>query len=51
MAVAKKAAAKGSVAKTFDINKLMPKMTKQDAASLAMLKKKYGKDVYKSYGN
>jgi hypothetical protein len=51
MAAAKKAAAKGSVAKTFDINKLMPKMTKQDAQSLAMLKKKYGKDVYKSYGN
>lgn len=51
MAVAKKVAAKGSVAKTFDINKLMPKMTKQDAQSLAMLKKKYGKDVYKSYGN
>jgi hypothetical protein len=50
MAVAKKAAAKGSVAKTFDVNKLMPKMTKQDAQSLAMLKKKYGKDVYKSYG-
>ena len=50
MAVAKKAAAKGSVAKTFDINKLMPKMTKQDAQSLAMLMKKYGKDVYKSYG-
>jgi hypothetical protein len=50
MAVAKKAAAKGSVAKTFDVNKLMPKMTKQDAQSLAILKKKYGKDVYKSYG-
>ena len=51
MATAKKAASKGSVAKTFDINKLLPKMTKQDAASLAILKKKYGKDVYKSYGN
>jgi hypothetical protein len=50
MAVAKKAAAKGSVAKTFDVNKLMPKMTKQDAQSLAMLKKKYGANVYKSYG-
>ena len=50
MAVAKKAVAKGSVAKTFDVNKLMPKMTPQDRASLAMLKKKYGKDVYKSYG-
>ena len=51
MAVAKKAAAKGSVAKTIDINKLIPKMTKQDRDSLAMLKKKYGASVYKSYGN
>jgi len=51
MAAAKKAPAKGSVAKTFDVNKLMPKMTLQDRASLNMLKKKYGKDVYKSYGN
>jgi hypothetical protein len=50
MAVAKKAVAKGSVAKTFDVNKLMPKMTSQDRASLNMLKRKYGKDVYKSYG-
>jgi hypothetical protein len=50
MATVKKAVAKGSVAKTFDINKLIPKMTKQDAQSLAMLKKKYGKNVYKSYG-
>jgi hypothetical protein len=25
-------------------------MTPQDRASLNMLKKKYGKDVYKSYG-
>jgi hypothetical protein len=48
---AKKATPKGSVAKTFDTSKLIPKMTPQDAASLAMLKKKYGKDVYKSYGN
>ena len=50
MAAAKKQPPKGSVAKTFDINKLMPKMTPQDRASLALLKKKYGKDVYKSYG-
>ena len=49
MAVAKKAAAKGSVAKTIDINKLIPKMTKQDAQSLAMLKKKYGAKPYRSY--
>jgi hypothetical protein len=47
MAVAKKAAAKGSIAKTFDINKLMPKMTKQDAAMLKILQQKYGKNVYK----
>jgi hypothetical protein len=50
MAAVKKAVAKGSVAKTFDVNKLMPKMTKQDAQSLALLKKKYGAKVYKSYG-
>ena len=50
MATAKKAVAKGSVAKTFNVNKLMPKMTPQDKTSLALLKKKYGKDVYKSYG-
>lgn len=50
MAAAKKKPVKGSVEKTFDINKLMPKMTPQDKASLALLKKKYGKDVYKSYG-
>jgi hypothetical protein len=43
----KKAAAKGSVAKTFDAKKLMPKMTAQDAAMLKLLKKKYGADVYK----
>jgi hypothetical protein len=43
----KKAAAKGSVAKTFDANKLKPKMTAQDAAMLKLLKKKYGADVYK----
>lgn len=47
MAVAKKAAAKGSIAKTFDINKLLPKMTKQDAAMLKILQQKYGKNVYK----
>jgi len=50
MAAAKKPAPKGSVAKTFDVSKLMPKMTPQDKASLALLKKKYGKDVYKGYG-
>ena len=44
---AKKAPAKGSVAKTFDLNKLMPKMTPQDKAMLKILKDKYGKDVYK----
>lgn len=52
MAMAKKAAkkaAKGSVAKTFDVNKLMPKLTPQDKASLAMLKKKYGASTYRGY--
>ena len=44
---AKKSTAKGSVAKTFDVKKLMPKMTPQDAAMLKILKKKYGNDVYK----
>jgi hypothetical protein len=44
---AKKPAAKGSVAKTFDVSKLVPKMTAQDAAMLKILKKKYGADVYK----
>jgi hypothetical protein len=43
----KKTAVKGSVAKTFDAKKLMPKMTAQDAAMLKLLKKKYGADVYK----
>jgi hypothetical protein len=44
MAVAKKAVAKkGSVAKTFDVKKLMPKMTKEDAAMKKLLEKKYGK--------
>jgi hypothetical protein len=47
MAAAKKPAPKGSVAKTFDINKLVPKMTPQDKAMLKILQKKYGKDVYK----
>jgi hypothetical protein len=47
MAAMKKAPAKGSVAKTFDAKKLMPKMTAQDAAMLKLLKKKYGADVYK----
>jgi hypothetical protein len=47
MAAAKKAPAKGSVAKTFDTSKLMPKMTPQDKAMLKLLKKKYGADVYK----
>jgi hypothetical protein len=44
---AKKTTAKGSVAKTFDVKKLMPKMTPQDKAMLKLLKKKYGADVYK----
>ena len=44
---AKKTTAKGSVAKTFDVKKLMPKMTPQDKAMLRLLKKKYGADVYK----
>ena len=47
MAAAKKTTSKGSVAKTFDVKKLMPKMTPQDAAMLKILKKKYGNDVYK----
>jgi|694.fasta_scaffold85418_5 hypothetical protein len=50
MAAAKKARPKTSLEKTFDISKLVPKMTPQDKASLALLKKKYGKDVYKGYG-
>ena len=50
MAMAKKASAKGSVAKTFDTNKLMPKMTPQDKASLEILKKKYGAAPYRGYG-
>ena len=50
MAAKKKTASKGSVAKTFDVNKLMPKMTPQDKASLELLKKQYGADVYRGYG-
>jgi hypothetical protein len=38
---------KGSVAKTFDINKLIPQMTAQDKAMLKILQQKYGKNVYK----
>jgi hypothetical protein len=47
MAAAKKPVAKGSIAKTFDINKLIPKMTPQDKAMLKILQNKYGKNVYK----
>jgi hypothetical protein len=47
MPAAKKPAAKGSVAKTFDTSKLIPKMTPQDAAMLKILQKKYGANVYK----
>jgi hypothetical protein len=47
MPAAKKPTVKGSVAKTFDITKLIPKMTPQDKAMLKILQKKYGKDVYK----
>lgn len=50
MAAKKKPASKGSVAKTFDVNKLMPKMTPQDKASLELLKKQYGASVYRGYG-
>lgn len=49
MAVAKKAKVKGSVEKTFDITKITGKLTKQDAQSLEMLKKKYGAKPYRSY--
>jgi hypothetical protein len=45
--IEKKPATKGSVAKTIDASKLIPKMTPQDAAMLKILKKKYGNDVYK----
>jgi hypothetical protein len=44
---AKKVTPKGSVAKTVDANKLVPKMTPQDKAMLNILKKKYGANVYK----
>ena len=47
MATIKKTVVKGSVAKTFDANKLKPKMTPQDKAMLKILQNKYGKDVYK----
>ena len=47
MAQIKKAVPKGSLAKTFDTSKLIPKMTPQDKAMLKILKKKYGNDVYK----
>jgi hypothetical protein len=47
MPTAKKPATKGSLAKTIDINKLVPRMTPQDKAMLKILKKKYGNDVYK----
>jgi hypothetical protein len=47
VAAAKKTVPKGSVAKTFDINKLIPKMTPQDKAMLKILQNKYGKNVYK----
>lgn len=47
MAAVKKVVAKGSIAKTFDANKLKPKMTPQDKAMLKILQNKYGKDVYK----
>jgi hypothetical protein len=43
MAAAKKPVVKGSIAKTFDVNKLLPKMTKEDAAMKKLLEKKYGK--------
>ena len=36
-----------AVAKTFDVNKLIPKMTAQDKAMLKILQQKYGKNVYK----
>jgi len=47
MATIKKPVVKGSVAKTIDPKKLMPKMTPQDKAMLKILRNKYGKDVYK----
>jgi hypothetical protein len=46
---AKKKAVKGSIAKTFDATKITGKLTPQDQASLAMLKKKYGASTYRSY--
>jgi hypothetical protein len=47
MPAAKKPVVKGSVAKTIDAKKLIPKMTPQDKAMLNILKKKYGANVYK----
>ena len=47
MAQIKKTPAKTSIEKTFDLKKLIPRMTPQDKAMLNILKKKYGKDVYK----
>jgi hypothetical protein len=44
---AKKTPAKTSIQKTFDVKKLMPKMTAQDKAMLKILEDKYGKNVYK----
>tara|TARA_R110000822_G_scaffold55447_2_gene140958 strand:- start:2626 stop:2901 length:276 start_codon:yes stop_codon:yes gene_type:complete len=40
---------KGSVARTFDTSKLMPKLTRQDKASLAIMQKLYGEKPYKAY--
>ena len=40
---AKKPVAKGSLAKTIDANKLLPKMTPEDKKMLKLLEKKYGK--------
>ena len=47
MAAPKNPTPKGSIAKLVDPKRLMPKMTPQDKAMLNILKKKYGKDVYK----
>ena len=44
-----KPAVNGSVAKTFNTSKLMPKMTPQDKASLKILQELYGEKPYKSY--
>jgi len=47
MASPKNATPKGSIAKLVDPKRLMPKMTPEDAAMLKLLKKRYGKSVYK----